>query len=110
MSKDAHSPYSARFPSAKAERKEEGMGLLTWIIFGALAGWIASLILGRNRQMGCLANILVGVAGALIGGFLVGLVSRQSFITRFDLTSLIVAVLGAVVLLFLTGMFSRRRA
>ena len=36
------------------------MGIITWIIFGALAGWLASIITGRNRQMGCIANIVVG--------------------------------------------------
>ena len=39
------------------------MGIITWIIFGALAGWLASIITGRNRQMGCIANIVVGIVG-----------------------------------------------
>ena len=44
--------------------------ILIWILLGALAGWIASMIMGRNAQMGALANIVVGIVGALIGGFL----------------------------------------
>ena len=43
--------------------------ILIWILLGALAGWIASMIMGRNAQMGALANIVVGIVGALIGGF-----------------------------------------
>ena len=46
--------------------------ILIWILLGALAGWIASMIMGRNAQMGALANIVVGIVGALIGGFLIG--------------------------------------
>lgn len=45
------------------------MGIISWIIVGALAGWIASMIMGKNAQMGALANIGVGVVGAFIGGF-----------------------------------------
>ena len=44
------------------------MNWLVWIIFGALAGWIASMIMGKNAQMGALANIVVGIVGAVIGG------------------------------------------
>ena len=43
------------------------MGIITWIIIGALAGWIASIITGTNEQMGAFANIIVGIIGALIG-------------------------------------------
>jgi len=40
------------------------MGILSWVIFGALAGWIASIIMGRNNQQGCIMNIIVGIVGA----------------------------------------------
>ena len=46
------------------------MGFIAWIVLGALAGWIASLIAGTNRQQGCLIDIIVGIVGAFIGGFL----------------------------------------
>ena len=49
------------------------MGILSWIIVGGLAGWIASIIMGRNERQGCLMNIVVGVVGAAIGGFIVSL-------------------------------------
>ena len=44
------------------------MGILFWIVFGGIAGWVASIITGRNDRMGCLTNIVVGILGALIGG------------------------------------------
>jgi len=82
------------------------MGIIAWIIFGALAGWIASIITGRNSQMGCIANIVVGVIGAFIGGFIMSFFGGSG-ITGFNLYSFIVAVLGAVVLLAVFG-FVRR--
>lgn len=83
------------------------MGLLSWIVFGALAGWVASMIMGRNQRMGCLANIGIGVVGALLGGFVMNLISGD-FNVGFNLTSFLVAVVGAVVLLAVTGWFQRR--
>jgi uncharacterized membrane protein YeaQ/YmgE (transglycosylase-associated protein family) len=53
--------------------KEERMGICSWILFGAIAGWIASLITGRSDRMGCLGNIFVGIIGAAIGGAIVGI-------------------------------------
>jgi hypothetical protein len=44
------------------------LGWLSWIIFGALAGWVASLITGNRSQTGCLTNIIVGIVGAFLGG------------------------------------------
>jgi uncharacterized membrane protein YeaQ/YmgE (transglycosylase-associated protein family) len=46
------------------------MNWIVWIIFGALAGWIASIITGKNRKMGAIANIVVGIVGAFIGGYI----------------------------------------
>ena len=50
------------------------MGILTWIIFGAIAGWLASIIAGRNERQGCLTNIVVGIVGAIIGGWLMSFI------------------------------------
>ena len=83
------------------------MNFIVWIIFGALAGWIASMVMGKNAQMGALANIVVGIVGALIGGFLMTNVFGAQGVTGFNLTSLLVAVVGAVILLFLVGMVRR---
>lgn len=82
------------------------VNLILWILFGALAGWLASIIMGRNAEMGALANIVVGIVGALIGGFIMNLfgVDLQA---GFSITGLIVAILGAIVLLFLIGLVRR---
>lgn len=82
------------------------MNFLVWIIFGAIAGWIASMVMGKNRQMGLLANIIVGIIGAFLGGWIMSLFGAQG-VTGFNLPSLVVAIVGAVVLLFLVGMLRR---
>lgn len=74
------------------------MGILSWIILGGLAGWIASMLMGTDKSMGVVANILVGVVGALIGGFLVSLFGGSG-VTGFNIWSLAVAILGSIVLL-----------
>jgi uncharacterized membrane protein YeaQ/YmgE (transglycosylase-associated protein family) len=84
------------------------MGLIAWIIFGALAGWVASKITGRDDQMGCLTNIVVGVIGAFIGGALVGLFTG-GFNIGFNLVSFIVAVVGAVLLLAVVNLIFGRK-
>ena len=83
------------------------MEIITWIIFGALAGWVASIITGRNERMGCIANIVVGIIGAFIGGFLMSFIGRSG-VTGFNLYSFIVAVLGAVVLLAVVSLIRDR--
>jgi uncharacterized membrane protein YeaQ/YmgE (transglycosylase-associated protein family) len=83
------------------------MNFIVWIIFGALAGWIASIIMGKNAQMGAFANIFVGIVGAFIGGFIMNRFGAQG-VTGFNLPSLLVAILGAVVLLFIVSLIRRR--
>ncbi|MBN1483753.1 MAG: GlsB/YeaQ/YmgE family stress response membrane protein [Chloroflexia bacterium] len=85
------------------------MGILSWIIFGAIAGWIASLIAGSRDRQGCLLNIIVGVVGAFIGGFIVEFLTDRPFEYGFNLNSFVVAVLGALAFLLVTGMARRRR-
>ncbi len=85
------------------------MNILAWIIFGALAGWIASIIMGKNKKMGAIANIVVGILGAFIGGYIMDFFGAEG-VTGFNFSSFLVAVLGAVVLLWvLNFLFGRRR-
>lgn len=74
------------------------MEIILWIIFGALVGWIASLIMGTNEEQGGLANIAVGILGAVIGGY-VARALGASGVTGFNLTSFLVALAGAVLLI-----------
>lgn len=83
------------------------MGIILWIIFGALVGWIASLIMRTDEQQGAVANIIIGIVGAFIGGFISRLVGGPA-VGGFNLTSILVAVLGAVVLIGLIRMVTGR--
>jgi uncharacterized membrane protein YeaQ/YmgE (transglycosylase-associated protein family) len=84
------------------------MDFIVWIIFGAIAGWIASIIMKKNKKMGAIANIIVGIIGAFLGGYIMQLRGVEVE-AGFNFTSLLVAIFGAVVLLFILGLFSRRR-
>ncbi len=83
------------------------MGIILWIILGALAGWIASMIMGTNDQQGAVGNIIVGIIGAVIGGFLMQLFGASG-ITGFNLYSMVVAIGGAIVLLAIYKAFTGR--
>lgn len=79
-------------------------GFIGWIVLGGLAGWIASRIKGTDAQMGIPANIIVGIVGALIGGWLLGLiwdVSNWGIVLSF-----ITAIIGACILLTLLNMIN----
>jgi uncharacterized membrane protein YeaQ/YmgE (transglycosylase-associated protein family) len=82
------------------------MNVLVWIIFGALAGWLASIIMKKNKQMGAIANIIVGIVGAFLGSTIMDLLGYEG-VTGFDLYSLVVAIGGAVVLLLIVGLVRR---
>lgn len=74
------------------------MGIILWIIFGGLVGWVASLIMKTDAQQGVLLNIIVGVIGAVIGGWLMSIIGKSG-VGEFSLYSFIVALLGACVLI-----------
>jgi uncharacterized membrane protein YeaQ/YmgE (transglycosylase-associated protein family) len=86
------------------------MGLILWLIFGALAGWLASLINGTNREQGWIGNIVLGIIGALVGGFLYSLIADGDFDAGFNIGSLIVAIIGALIVSWAFSMLTGRRA
>lgn len=85
------------------------MNILVWIIFGAVVGWVASMLTKTDQQFGAIANILIGIVGAFIGG----MISQSlggSGVTGFNIMSFIVALIGAVILLGLYHLIARRPA
>lgn len=76
------------------------MDFLIWVLVGALAGWVASLIMKTDQQMGAFANIIVGIIGAFIGGWVVGLFGVTPAAGQLNFASILTAVLGAVILLW----------
>ena len=82
-----------------------GLGIIGWIVIGIVAGWLAEKVMGRNH--GLVTNLIVGVIGALLGGFIAGNLLGMD-VGGFNIVTLLVAFGGAVVLLFLLGLVKRR--
>lgn len=82
------------------------MGILSWIIFGLIAGVIAKLLMPGRDPGGCIITILLGVAGAFVGGF-IGTQLGFGSVTGWDFRSFLIAVLGAILLLVLYRFFRR---
>ncbi len=80
------------------------MGILSWIIVGGIAGWIAGMIMKKKGSL--VKNIITGIVGALIGGFVMNLFGIDG-VTGFNLWSFIVATLGSIILIALINFLSK---
>ncbi len=77
------------------------MGLLTWLIVGIIAGWLAGLVM-KGRGFGLIGNMVIGIIGALVGGWLAGaLFNIHNAVSGFNFTTIIVSFLGAVIILYI---------
>lgn len=83
------------------------MNIIIWLIVGALAGWLASIIMKRDGSMGAVANIIVGIVGSFIGGFILKFFDKTVELGKLNFTSILTAVLGAVVLLAIINLVKR---
>lgn len=84
------------------------LGIIGWLVIGALAGWIASKITGNDKEMGAVKNIVVGIIGGIIGGFAMNLIGGYG-ITGFNVWSLFIATLGAVILLLAINLVKKKK-
>lgn len=75
--------------------------LLVWVVVGAIAGWLASLVMGTNRSQGLVEDIIVGVVGGVVGGFVLTALGVGGAVTGINLTSVVVAFVGAIILIAL---------
>lgn len=85
------------------------MGLLAWLIVGLIAGWLAGMVM-KGGGYGIVGDILLGIVGAFIGGFLASTLFGVDAINGFDLTTILVAFIGAVIVVAISRAFSRGRA
>jgi len=83
------------------------MNIIIWLVVGGLIGWIASKIMNTDAQQGVVLNVIVGIIGAVIGGFVAGHGTINS--NDFSLMSLGVSLLGAIILLAIVNFFTRGR-
>ena len=88
------------------------MNILIWLVVGGLVGWVASMIMKTDGQQGIFLNVVVGIVGAMVGGFLISPLLGSSTINQgnFSLPGLLVSLVGAIILLAVVNMFRRRRA
>jgi uncharacterized membrane protein YeaQ/YmgE (transglycosylase-associated protein family) len=87
------------------------MNFIIWLVVGGLIGWVASLIMRTDAQQGIILNVVVGIVGALLGGWLISPLVGQGTINsgNFSLGGLLVSLLGAIVLLAIVNLFRRGR-
>ena len=83
------------------------MGILSWIVVGLIAGWLAGMVM-RGSGYGVIGNIVVGIVGALLGGYLSTLLFDGTSVSGINLQSLLIATLGSIVLIFLVRLLPGR--
>ena len=75
------------------------MGLISWLVVGAIAGWLAGYLVKGDESLGVIGHIVLGIIGGLVGGFIAGaLTGGKDYITGINITTIVVAVIGAVIL------------
>lgn len=82
--------------------------IITWIVIGGLAGWVASIITKTDASQGILGNIVAGIIGAFVGGWVFSLLGGAGF-SGFNLWSFVVALVGAVIVLFIWKAITGRK-
>lgn len=82
------------------------MGILLWIIFGAISGWIASIFMKTDANQGLGMDIVMGIVGALVGGFLMEFMGQPG-VNGFNLYSFLVAIAGACIVIYAGRMLRR---
>jgi uncharacterized membrane protein YeaQ/YmgE (transglycosylase-associated protein family) len=83
------------------------MGIISWIVVGAIAGFLANLVMG-SRQ-GLLMMVVLGIVGGLVGGFIASSVLNLGSMTGINIESIVIATLGAILVIFVVNFFAGRR-
>ena len=83
------------------------MGIILWIVFGAIVGWIANILM-KNGDDGIIMNVIIGIIGASLGGFLMNMLGSAG-VTGFNVYSLFVAVIGAMALIWLARLLRSQK-
>jgi uncharacterized membrane protein YeaQ/YmgE (transglycosylase-associated protein family) len=88
------------------------MNLIIWLVVGGVIGWIASKIMNTDAQQGIVLNVVVGIVGAVVGGYLISPLLGQGTINTndFSVMGLVVSLIGAIILLAIVNLIMRGRA
>lgn len=84
------------------------MGIISWIVLGAIAGFLANMIVGGRE--GLIGTIILGIVGAVVGGYIATTVFHKGDVTGVNIESIVIAVLGAILVLFVWRALTRNRA
>jgi uncharacterized membrane protein YeaQ/YmgE (transglycosylase-associated protein family) len=86
------------------------MGIISWLVVGAIAGYLAGFLVKGDESLGVIGHIVLGIVGALVGGFLAGLLipGQGDYISGINITTIIVATIGAVITVLVVGMVTGR--
>jgi uncharacterized membrane protein YeaQ/YmgE (transglycosylase-associated protein family) len=84
------------------------MGILSWIVLGAIAGFLANMVIGGRE--GVVGTIILGIVGALVGGYLASTIFHKGDVSGVNIESIVISVLGAIVVLFVWRAVTRTRA
>lgn len=79
------------------------MSIIAWLVVGAIAGYLAGLLVKGDEGLGIIGHIVLGIGGALLGGFVAGILTGQDYTTGINLPTIIVSVIGAVVVVLVVG-------
>lgn len=75
----------------------ETVGIISWLVVGAIAGYLAGFLVKGDESLGVIGHIVLGIVGGLIGGFLAGLLTGGDYISGINITTIVVATIGAVI-------------
>lgn len=77
------------------------VNLIIWIIVGGIAGWLASIVMKTNRSQGLVEDVIIGIVGAFIGGFVFDILNIGGDVDGLNIGSILVAFVGSVILIFI---------
>jgi uncharacterized membrane protein YeaQ/YmgE (transglycosylase-associated protein family) len=84
------------------------MGIISWLVVGAIAGWLAGYLVKGDESLGVVGHIVLGIVGGLVGGFLAGAIFGGDYTTGIDIRTIVVATIGAVIVVVVWNMIRGR--
>jgi uncharacterized membrane protein YeaQ/YmgE (transglycosylase-associated protein family) len=85
------------------------MGLVAWLVLGAIAGYVAGMFVKGDERLGVIGHVFLGIVGALVGGFIANQLTNGDYLNRLDIPSIVVAVIGAIIVVVAYKALTGRR-
>ena len=85
------------------------MGLVAWLVLGAIAGYLAGMFVKGDERMGVIGHVFLGIVGALVGGFIANQLTNSDYLNRLDPVTIVVAVIGAIIVVVAYKTLTGRR-